>query len=220
MPRRLVLALLVMSAVPASRTLHAQAAAADAAAQAQRDSAFRAQVRAALAAAGVGDPHGLLLFEGLRASGELQVRVLEGTFPDSALVHVYQTFNGHPETWPADALRMLVRVDPDAFPGQPAIGAEGMPEMQNIVEIAGAISRFVDAHPNLGPAGQTLTARVETVVSRGGDVVFAMVRESSGNAEVDRFAAETAMMMRFIPARADGTPVDAWVTVPIAVPAR
>jgi TonB family protein len=220
MLHRIALTLLVLSAAPASHVLHAQAA--QSPTQAQRDSAFRAQVVAALAGAGVGDPHGLLLFEGLRASGELQVRVLEGAFPDSALMHVYRTVHGRPELWPGDALRLLVRVDADAFQGAPNIQAGGMPEMQNIAELARATSAFAESHPGLGAAGETFMAWVETVVSRGGAVLFAMVRESSGNADVDRFAAETAMTLRFRPARAGATPVDAWITLPIAVsvPAR
>ncbi len=219
MPRRLLLGLLILAAA-ASHRLHAQGAVVMT--SAQRDSAFRAQVRATLIGAGVGDPRGLLLFEGLRASGELQVRVLEGEFPDSALMQVYRVVRFRPDSWPGDALRLLVRVDADAFLGEPNIGLDGMPELENLADVARAISAFAEARPGLGAAGQTFRAQVETVVSRGGAVVFAMLRESSGNADVDRFAAETVMTMRFRPARSGAIPVDAWVTLPIAVavPAR
>ena len=216
--RRIVLALVLAAAASGGLSAQTPAAAADA----QRDSAFRAWVRATLVGAGVAEPRGLLLFEGLRSSGELQVRVLEGAFPDSALMRVYGEVQRRPDRWPGDALRLLVRVDADAFQGTPAPGPEGMPELQNGPEVANVIRAFAASHPGLGAAGQSVTAQVQTVVSRTGAVVFAMVVESSGNAEVDRFAAETALTMLFRPARSGTTPVDVWVTIPVevAAPAR
>lgn len=214
-PLRHLLPAAILLAAP--HALAAQAAAADAAHADTAYARFRGQIRAALGDAGVADPHGLLLVEGLRGSGELQIRLLEGDLPDAALMRVYERLHARPGLWPTDTLRALVRVDEDAFLDLAEIRPEDAPAAQNLDDVLHSVRRFGETHPTLGRGGDAFTARVETVVSRGGTVVFAMVRESSGLPEVDDFAAQTAMALRFRPAHVGNTPVDMWMSLPVTV---
>jgi len=213
---RRILAVLSLAATVIVRPPHAHGQAVDTAGRARRDSltrAMRHEVIATLAAAGVSEPRGLLLMEGLRAGPELQVRVIEGALPDSALLRVYQLVRDRAAAWPGDTLRMLVRLDP----GLPRDGTaeEHQPVLRNRVEIARVMSRFGD--PAAGPPGAQFRAGVLMVVSRTGTVPFWIVRESSGNARVDAFVGEVVRRMRFDPARIGSRPVDVWVTLPVTI---
>jgi len=219
MPRPLRLALLAAALIAAPRAVSAQDTGVPTTPDSLAGTRLRAQVLAALADAGVASPRGLLLVEGIRPTGELQIRVLEGDLPDAALLRVYQRLHDRPGTWPADTIRALVRVDDDAFTGALAVGAEDGPELVNAGELAGELRRFAAAHPPADTAAPPRSARVETVISRAGAVVFAMVRRSSGDAEADQFAARIAMSMRFSPAHVGAAPVDVWASLPVTVPA-
>src|SRR5215218_8136078 len=80
---------------------------AETAPQARRDSLSRAlsdEVYATVAAAGIGEPHGLLMLEGLRAGPAMEMRVVEGSLPDSALARVRQAVLARAQAWPRDTL--------------------------------------------------------------------------------------------------------------------
>jgi TonB family protein len=189
-------------------------------AQSARDTAGAAlsrEVRAAVAAGGVADPHGLLLLEGLRRGPELQIRMLDGDLPDSVLMRVYQAVHARAPGWPGDTLRMLVRLDADAY--QPGVdeGIEAQPMLRNRAGVMAALRGFSARHPEVGPVGRSYTATVRMVVTRAGNVAFAIVQQSSGNAEVDAYAGDVAAQMQFDPAQVGPRTVDLWVTIPVTV---
>jgi len=190
------------------------------AAQSPRDTAgaaLRREIHAAVAAGGVADPHALLLLEGLRGGPELQIRVLDGELPDSVLMRVYRAVHGRPAAWPGDTLRMLVRLDADAY--QPGVdeGIEVHPMLRNRPGVMAALRGFSARNPGVGAVGRSYTATVRMVVTRAGAVAFAIVRQSSGSPEVDAYAGDVAVQMQFDPAQVGPSTVDVWVTMPITV---
>ena len=49
-----------------------------------------------------------------------------------------------------------------------------------------------------------------------GNVTNSLVKKSSGNTDLDNTAAQLVSMMRFLPAKLNGKPVDVWIEVPLA----
>jgi TonB family protein len=49
-----------------------------------------------------------------------------------------------------------------------------------------------------------------------GNVTNSVVKKSSGNTDLDNTAAQLCSMMRFMPAKLNGKPVDVWIEVPLA----
>lgn len=216
-PRALALAMATALAAVAASPAAAQDAAPAQSARDTAGAALNREIRAAVAAAGEAEPHALLLLEGLRPGPELQIRVLDGELADSVLLRVYRAVHARAAAWPGDTLRMLVRLDADAY--QPGVdqGIEVQPMLRNRAGVMAALRSFSARHPEVGPVGRSYTARVRMVVTRGGTVAFAIVHQSSGSPEVDAYAGDVAAQMQFDPAQVGPKTVDLWVTMPITV---
>jgi TonB family protein len=216
-PRSLAFATTAALSAVVPSPAHAQDAVPAQSSRDTADAALRREIRATVAASGQADPHALLLLEGLRAGPELQIRMLDGELPDSVLLRVYQAVHARAAAWPGDTLRMLVRLDADAY--QPGVdeGIEVQPMLRNRAGVMTALRTFSAQHPEVGPVGRSYTTRVRMVVTRAGTVAFAIVQQSSGSAEVDAFAGDVAAQMQFDPAQVGPKTVDLWVTIPLTV---
>ncbi|HSU13213.1 energy transducer TonB [Longimicrobium sp.] len=203
--------ILALAALLGARGLHAQAPAA-----APRDtaaSAFLQRLAAdARASAGAG-AKGLVVFAAEPAAGRAELKLAHATVADSTLAPVLQRAKaGMGALAAAQPVVLHFRLDAAADAG----AAQSRPTIQNPVEVRRRVLRFVSDHfTALFEGRRGMRVDLQLVVAREGDVPFARVARSSGNATVDAAALEIARTMRFNPAQAAGQPVDALMTFPL-----
>ena len=68
--------------------------------------------------------------------------------------------------------------------------------------------------------GEGMRFNVKILVLKDGTVGDVRLLESSGDAEWDSLALHSIMKWQFVPARADGRPMDVWVRLPLVVQLR
>jgi len=210
-PIVLAAAALLAAAPLAARPLHAQTPS-----PAPRDSAtgeFLKRLAAdARASAGAG-ARGLVVFAAEPGAGRAELKLAHATVADSALAPVLQRARAGLASLPA-AQPLVLHFRLDAAPD--AIGPRRQPAIRNPVEVRARVLRFVSDHfAGTFEGRRGMRVDLQLVVAREGDVPYARVARSSGNAMVDAAALEIARTMRFDPAQAGGRPVDALVTFPL-----
>jgi TonB family protein len=234
MPRLALRATLPAAALLCATQLHAQTPApaappsAPAAAQsgpaataaAHHDSAqaalrqrFAAEVLTAARAAGT--PAGLVVFAADPASGSTELKLARASVAESALAdaveHVRAELKavaaGGPFVW-------HVRLDsvPPLAPG----ARTRQPVIANPREARLQVNRFVEQHfADIFQGRRGMRVDLQLVVAREGDVAYARVARSSGNAAVDQAALQIASTLRFQPATVGTQPVDARINFPL-----
>jgi TonB family protein len=213
MPRlRLVfVALAMLLAAPA---LHAQTAVPPQVPRDSASSAFLQRLAAdARASAGAG-AHGLVVFAAEPGGGRAELKLAHATVADSALAPVLQRARaGMSALAAAQPVVLHFRLDGAAGPAHPPAR---QPVIANAAEVRAKVLRFVSDHwKGVFEGRRGLRVDLTMVIAQEGDVAYARIARSSGNAQVDAAALEIARTMRFTPAQADGHPVDAVVTFPL-----
>lgn len=80
----------------------------------------------------------------------------------------------------------------------------------------------IRAWPRNGTPGESRYVMLTLVmlVTREGDVAYAVLRGSGGNDNVDREIVQVGRRLRFRPATVGNVPVDAWVEQPVSMELR
>jgi TonB family protein len=200
------------------------------AADRQRDSArvlihgaILEDARASARAAGVAAPEGMLLFVFDRQNpGAAELRALWSNVPAEVLPAIRERALPRLAEWPAREASVVIsmRLDsaapaPDSTPG---FLVECVPELDNRKEVTRLLSDFASQNRDLLAGRATPpTTRMKMLVSREGEVAYAEIDRSSGQARLDLYAAQVARQMRFRPAAVNGRPVDVWVVLPVSI---
>lgn len=87
------------------------------------------------------------------------------------------------------------------------------PELRNRAEVARALERAYP--PTLREAGMTGRVLVWILIDERGEVMKALVKESSGLAPLDQAALGVARLMRFTPGMNRDVRVKVWVAIPV-----
>jgi TonB family protein len=87
------------------------------------------------------------------------------------------------------------------------------PEILNETEIRRMVTEFA-ARQNVG---RSRPAHVSALIAQNGQVVYAELARSSGNAELDQFAQQMFARIQFLPGMVNGAPVDMWIVQPVQV---
>ena len=210
--RLLRIAPLALAAMISARGVRAQTSAA-----APRDSASTAFLQRlaadARAAAGAG-AKGLVVFTAEPAAGRAELKLAHATVADSALAPVLQRARaGLGSLAAAPSVVWHFRLD-SATGG--TNGPAKQPAIRNAAEVRARVLRYVAEHfASIFEGRRGLRVDLLMVVAQEGDVAWAKVARSSGNAQVDAAALEIARTMRFTPAEAGGRPVDTTMTFPL-----
>jgi hypothetical protein len=171
------------------------------------------EVRAAARAAGVDRAEGLLV---LHADSLNQTRIVpaEINFPVDVLRQIEPRLQALIAKLPeAPACPLLVRIDPAVQrPGR----RERKPEILNQRELSRYLATWVLGDRRPAPSRLVLAG----VVTRSGRGIAPEVVQSSGDPELDAFVLELFRMFKFRPASVDGSPVDAWMIIPVATQVR
>jgi len=172
--------------------------------------ALAADVRAA---AGAG-AKGLVVFTAEPAAGRAEIRLAHATVADSALAPVLQRARaGLGSLGATPSVVWHFRLDSAA--GGVNGPAKG-PAIRNAAEVRARVLRYVTEHfASIFEGRRGLRVDLLMVVAQEGDVAWAKVARSSGNAQVDAAALEIARTMRFTPAEVGGRPVDTTMSFPL-----
>lgn len=211
---RLRLASLALVSLLAAPPLHAQAPAPPPVPRDSASAAFLQRLAAdARACAGAG-ARGLVVFAAEPGGGRTELKLAHATVADSALAPALQRARaGMSALMAAQPLVLHFRLD--AGMGPPRAPAR-QPAIANAAEVRAKVLRFVTEHwTGVFEGRRGLRVDLTMVVAQEGDVAYARIARSSGNAQVDAAALEIARTMRFTPAQADGHAVDAVVTFPL-----
>ncbi|HEX8242931.1 MAG TPA: TonB family protein [Longimicrobium sp.] len=157
---------------------------------------------------------GLVVFAAEPAAGRAELKLAHATVADSALAPVLERARAGLSALPgAQPVVWHFRLDSAAAE---AGGARRQPAIRNAVEVRARVLRFVADHfTGIFEGRRGLRVDLLMVVAAEGDVAYARVGRSSGNAQVDAAALEIARTMRFNPAEAAGRAVDAVVAFPL-----
>ncbi|MBV9110461.1 MAG: TonB family protein [Gemmatimonadetes bacterium] len=205
---------IVLATLLAAHALHAQAPAPPPVPRDSASAAFLQRLAAdARASAGAG-ARGLVVFAAEPGGGRAELRLAHATVADSTLASVLQRARAGMSTLAA-AQPVVLHFRLDAAAVQPHAPAR-LPVIANAAEVRAKVLRFVTDHwKGVFEGRRGLRVDLTMVVAQEGDVAYARIARSSGNAQVDAAALEIARTMRFTPAQADGHPVDAVVTFPL-----
>lgn len=202
------------------RPLRGRAAREDSTRKAVR-SAVLDDVRASARAAGLDAPRGIVLLVSDERRRQVEAYALDGDLPDSLAAEVGRRALPHLATYPGRGrVAMHLRLDsvatPPAVPGSRRVTCT--PHLSNRLLIQQRMQAFASSVSHVvTTATSGRAASIGALLSRDGVVLHSEVMESSGDVRMDRFAADLAREMRFLPASMDGVTMDVWVVLPIRV---
>jgi hypothetical protein len=179
---------------------------------------LRDSMTAAVGAAGIDAPAGLVLIRTDFGRTITRGDVFGGNVPDSIAGSVAARTLPLLATWPGEGpVTIQFRLGEPPPVADPVGSVVGycMPALANREEIAPTMRQFVREHREL--QGTHHTTEVRILIDRDGTAVFVVKQTSSGSPQIDRFAEEMAIRMRFTPATRNGVPHDSWVMMPISL---
>jgi hypothetical protein len=162
----------------------------------------------AVAAAGVREPRGVVVFTMERNGSDPLLRIFEGNLEPSTLAGVLpgmvQRAGQIPQRGPG---RITLHTRLDTLPLPPARADGKRHECRPVV---------TNRHVIQGPAA-TLpgTAYLSMFLGRDGRVLHSELSRRSGNLGLDRFTLGLVRMLAFRGATVDGVPAEVWVQLPI-----
>jgi TonB-like protein len=183
--------------------------------------AIRQDAREAARAAGVAEPTGMLiLVVEDHEAGEGEARHYRSNVSETVRAGVLARAMPRLAEWPRERGPILInfRLDSADVP-QPAEGrvVECRPTLANRFAIQRLVQEFADRHPFLTRpvVGDRHSALVKMLLTREGEVAYAMLDRESHDDRLDDFALELVPKMLFTPASVEGKLVDVWITLPI-----
>ena len=175
---------------------------------------LRTELTAAAREAGVAEPAGLFAIQIRdRRSGAAQARAFQANVSDDVIARVLSARAPLLARWPEESEWLHVRLDGPHPPANPQ--EECMPAVENFHWFGRELGRILDAEQT--PLSAIVHARIHVrmLVSRDGDVVFAMLSRRGPRPNVDGAVLRAARGLRFRPATVGGVPVDVWVEQPV-----
>lgn len=199
--------------LPRGRREAQEAALYRAAGQAQRGA-----LQAALQAAGVSGPKGLVIVTTERGGAAPVVRAFDLNFPTAVLDAATPALVARMKELPSrDGARVasVLRLDTAALPPARADGRrrECRPVLLNRDLVVSELRRWAESTADAVRVPRPVL--VGLAVSRDGRVVYTEITRSSGSEAVDRFALDLVWRLNFRASTLDGVPRDVWAVLPI-----
>jgi TonB family protein len=175
---------------------------------------LRTELLQAARDAGVAEPAGIVLVERTdRRTGQARAWSFRSNVPDPVSQEVVVRRAPLLARWPDREALMHVRLDAIDYPDEPVM--ECLPALVNPGQFARDMQQLARFASGYAGTRSELRVYVRMLVTREGEVAYAMVSRRSSIDRLDREAIVLVQGLRFHPAAVDDVPVDVWVEQPV-----